>query len=130
MIPEQFILRMRRLLGEDYDAFAASFSRPRAVGLRLNPLKGTSLPDLSAFSLAPVPWAPCGYYYDPETRPGKSAYHEAGLYYLQEASAMRPRLCLTRSRASGCSIFAPRRAENPRSWQGKCRGADFLSATR
>lgn len=90
MIPEQFTLRMRRLLGEDYDAFSASFSRPRAVGLRLNPLKGTSLPDLSAFSLAPVPWAPCGYYYDPETRPGKSAYHEAGLYYLQEASAMAP----------------------------------------
>ena len=90
MIPEQFILRMRRLLGEDYDAFAASFARPRAVGLRLNPLKGTSLPDLSAFSLTPVPWEPCGYYYDPETRPGKSAYHEAGLYYLQEASAMAP----------------------------------------
>ena len=90
MIPEQFTLRMRRLLGEDYDAFSASFSRPRAVGLRLNPLKGTSLPDLSAFSLAPVPWEPCGYYYDPETRPGKSAYHEAGLYYLQEASAMAP----------------------------------------
>ena len=90
MIPEQFTLRMRRLLGEDYDAFSASFSRPRAVGLRLNPLKGTSLPDLSAFSLTPVPWEPCGYYYDPETRPGKSAYHEAGLYYLQEASAMAP----------------------------------------
>ena len=90
MIPEQFTLRMRRLLGEDYDAFAASFARPRAVGLRLNPLKGTSLPDLSAFSLTPVPWEPCGYYYDPETRPGKSAYHEAGLYYLQEASAMAP----------------------------------------
>ena len=90
MIPEQFTLRMRRLLGEDYDAFSASFSRPRAVGLRLNPLKGASLPDLSAFSLTPVPWEPCGYYYDPETRPGKSAYHEAGLYYLQEASAMAP----------------------------------------
>ena len=90
MIPEQFTLRMRRLLGEDYDAFAASFSRPRAVGLRLNPLKGTSLPDLSAFLLTPVPWEPCGYYYDPETRPGKSTYHEAGLYYLQEASAMAP----------------------------------------
>lgn len=90
MIPEQFTLRMRRLLGEDYDAFAASFARPRAVGLRLNPLKGTSLPDLSAFSLTPVPWEPCGYYYDPETRPGKSAYHEVGLYYLQEASAMAP----------------------------------------
>ena len=90
MIPEAFTARMQRLLGTDYDAFAASFSRPRAVALRLNPLKTDAPPDLSAFSLRLVPWEPCGYYYDPETRPGKSAYHEAGLYYLQEASAMAP----------------------------------------
>jgi NOL1/NOP2/sun family putative RNA methylase len=31
-----------------------------------------------------------GYYYDPETRPGLHPYHEAGVYYLQEASAMAP----------------------------------------
>ena len=62
----------------------------RAVALRLNPLKTQAPPDLSGFSLRPVPWEPCGFYYDPETRPGKSAYHEAGLYYLQEASAMAP----------------------------------------
>ncbi|MEI3078817.1 MAG: hypothetical protein V8T00_05820 [Oscillospiraceae bacterium] len=69
---------MRRLLREDCDAFAASFARPRAVGLRLNLLKGTSLPDLSAFSLTPVPWAPCGYYYDPETRPGEIRVSRGG----------------------------------------------------
>lgn len=90
MIPAAFTARMQRLLGADYDAFAASFSRPRAVALRLNPLKTSEPPALAQFSLTRVPWEPCGYYYDPETRPGKSPYHEAGLYYLQEASAMAP----------------------------------------
>ena len=90
MIPAAFTARMQRLLGADYDAFAASFSRPRAVALRLNPLKTSEPPALAQFSLSRVPWEPCGYYYDPETRPGKSPYHEAGLYYLQEASAMAP----------------------------------------
>jgi NOL1/NOP2/sun family putative RNA methylase len=31
-----------------------------------------------------------GYYYDPDSRPGLHPYHEAGVYYLQEASAMAP----------------------------------------
>ena len=90
MLPEAFTKRMKTLLGEEYGAFLDSFSRPRAVALRLNPLKTQAPPDLSGFSLRPVPWEPCGFYYDPETRPGKSVYHEAGLYYLQEASAMAP----------------------------------------
>lgn len=90
MLPEAFTKRMKTLLAEEYGAFLDSFSRPRAVALRLNPLKTQAPPDLSGFSLRPVPWEPCGFYYDPETRPGKSAYHEAGLYYLQEASAMAP----------------------------------------
>ena len=90
MIPEAFTQRMKKLLGEDYAAFAESYERPRAVALRLNPLKTATPPDLAQFSLWPVPWEPCGYYYAPETRPGKSPYHEAGLYYLQEASAMAP----------------------------------------
>ena len=46
--------------------------------------------DLSSFGLSPIPWAKDGFFYDPATRPGLSAYHEAGLYYLQEPSAMAP----------------------------------------
>ena len=37
-----------------------------------------------------VPWEKDGFYYDPEARPGLHIYHEAGVYYLQEASAMAP----------------------------------------
>ena len=39
MLPEAFCEKMKALLGEDYEAFMASLDRPRAVGLRLNPLK-------------------------------------------------------------------------------------------
>lgn len=88
MLPEAFLKRMEAQLGPEYGAFLESFQRPRAVALRYNPLKGEK-PALP-FSLEPVPWEPMGYYYDPQARPGLHPYHEAGVYYLQEASAMAP----------------------------------------
>ena len=86
MLPEAFLKRMETQLGEEYPAFLQSFERPRAVALRFNPLKG-NIPQLP-FVQQQVPWEPQGYYYDPESRPGLHPYHEAGVYYLQEASAM------------------------------------------
>ena len=49
MLPEAFTKRMKTLLAEEYGAFLDSFSRPRAVALRLNPLKTQAPPDLSGF---------------------------------------------------------------------------------
>ncbi len=86
MLPAAFLERMKHQLGEEYDAYLQSLERPRAVALRLNPLKCDSLQ--LPFMGDPVPWEPMGYYYDPESRPGLHPYHEAGVYYLQEASAM------------------------------------------
>ncbi len=86
MLPEGFLNRIQNQLGEEYPAFLESLERPRAVALRLNPLKG-EMPELP-FVKEPVPWEPMGYYYDPAARPGLHPYHEAGVYYLQEASAM------------------------------------------
>lgn len=80
--------RIKYQLGEEYPAFLASLERPRAVGLRINPLKGEK--PVLPFVGEAVPWEPTGYYYDPEARPGLHPYHEAGVYYLQEASAMAP----------------------------------------
>lgn len=87
MLPELFLERMQTQLGEEYPDFLRSLERPRAVALRMNPLKG-ELPENLPFLGDPVPWEPMGYYYDPEARPGLHVYHEAGVYYLQEASAM------------------------------------------
>ena len=86
MLPEKFLERMKSQLGEEYPSFLESLERPRAVALRFNPLKGEQ-PQLP-FVQTPVPWEPMGFYYDPQSRPGLHPYHEAGVYYLQEASAM------------------------------------------
>ena len=88
MLPEAFSERMKTQLGDEYEDFLRSLERPRAVALRFNPLKGEN-PQLP-FVGDPVPWEPEGFYYDPESRPGLHVYHEAGVYYLQEASAMSP----------------------------------------
>ncbi len=88
MLPEAFLERMKHQLGAEYEDFLSSLERPRAVALRFNPLKGKA-PGLP-FVQSGVPWEPQGYYYDPESRPGLHVYHEAGVYYLQEASAMAP----------------------------------------
>jgi len=88
MLPEAFLNRMQEQLGDEYPDFLESLERPRAVAMRFNPLMG-GIPDLP-FVANPVPWEPMGFYYDPETRPGLHPYHEAGVYYLQEASAMAP----------------------------------------
>ena len=88
MLPEAFLERMKAQLGVEYEAFLASLERPRAVALRFNPLKGAA--PAMPFVGDPVPWEQQGFYYDPEARPGLHVYHEAGVYYLQEASAMAP----------------------------------------
>lgn len=88
MLPEAFLMRIQQQLGEEYDDFLKSLERPRAVALRFNPMKGQR--PVLPFVQQPVPWEEEGFYYDPEARPGLHVYHEAGVYYLQEASAMSP----------------------------------------
>lgn len=89
-LPTAFLSRMENLLGEEYPAFLRAMEGPRAFGLRVNPLKEdrTPPPFVDRFGLRPVSWASEGYYYDPETRPGRHPYYEAGVYYIQEPSAM------------------------------------------
>lgn len=87
MLPQTFLERMQTRLGEEYPDFLESLERPRAVALRFDPDK--KRPDLP-FLQESVPWEPMGCYYDPQSRPGLHPYHEAGVYYMQEASAMAP----------------------------------------
>lgn len=90
--PAGFLARMRELLGaEAYEVFLAAFDRPSRVGLRVNTLK-ISVADfisIAPFQLAPVgQWEPAGFLVTDDSRPGRHPYHDAGLYYLQEPSAM------------------------------------------
>lgn len=91
-LPLKYTETMKALLGEEYDAYLASFDEERFYGLRVNTLK-LSAEEMAArgvFSLRPVPWCETGFYYDGAERPAKHPYYHAGLYYLQEPSAMSP----------------------------------------
>jgi NOL1/NOP2/fmu family ribosome biogenesis protein len=95
-LPEAYVRQMQALLGrEEAERFLDSYNDARAFGLRINPLKCRQLIGDNAaaalkqpFYLEPVPWCKTGYYYEESTRPGKHPYHTAGLYYIQEPSAM------------------------------------------
>ena len=89
-LPQAFVERMRENLGTEAEAFFASYESPRAYGLRRNPLKQTAeqFEQMMPWQLTPVSWADEGYYYQDTDRPGKHVYHEMGLYYIQEPSAM------------------------------------------
>ena len=93
-LPIAFFERMKNMLKDEYDAFVLAYDRPNNPALRINPAKMRGEDGQSLLSCVDkrVPWAENGYYYrhDDETRPGKHPYHEAGVYYIQEASAMIP----------------------------------------
>lgn len=94
MLPEAFRIRMRDLLTEsEYAAFLSCYGQRRFYSLRINPLKADREQGLRLFeqvNLQPVPWEPDGFYYPEDFRPGRLPLHEAGMYYIQEASAMLP----------------------------------------
>ncbi|WP_432764115.1 RsmF rRNA methyltransferase first C-terminal domain-containing protein [Hungatella effluvii] len=88
---------MRDLLGEEeFSAYLKSFDEERLYGLRVNAAKVTpeAFPELVSWDLKPVPWIPNGFYYEGTERPAKDPYYYAGLYYLQEPSAMTPAMLL------------------------------------
>lgn len=89
-LPQDFRERMQNLLGEEYADFLAAYEKERLYGLRCNPLKGSREDFLKRmpFLLEPIAWTEDGFYYKPEEQPGKHIFHEAGVYYIQEPSAM------------------------------------------
>lgn len=109
-IPALFLERMKNFLGEEFPAFAEALNAVPKSGLRVNTLKLTpeQFQAISPFALGEkVPWCPAAFTLITSTssvqRPnpspdfgrgelgfGKHPYHMAGLYYLQDPSAMSP----------------------------------------
>ncbi len=102
--PEVFIDRMRKTLGDDYEAFEQSFDEPVFTGLRVNTEKisVSDFLELFPYPLKPIPWTKDGFYYNIEDPVTKHPYYHAGLYYIQEPSAMAPVNILEPSRGDVC----------------------------
>ncbi|MCH5264306.1 MAG: RsmB/NOP family class I SAM-dependent RNA methyltransferase [Lachnospiraceae bacterium] len=91
-LPAKFCEEMKRILGEEYEEYLASMEEPRRYGLRINTAK-ISVEEFEAiapFPLTKIPYVDNGYYYDGSIQPAKHPYYFAGLYYLQDPSAMTP----------------------------------------
>lgn len=92
-LPRAFEEKMETLLGDDYENYVNCFDEPRHYGLRVNTEK-ISVEDflkIAPWPLERVPWIKNGFYYDGENvQPAKHPYYFAGLFYLQEPSAMTP----------------------------------------
>ncbi len=107
-LPSEFVERMQLFLGEEQDAFFRCYEGESAKALRFNPLKPgldeeKQLQILKKLKIAEqerVSWADNAFYFGAGAQPGKHPYHEAGLYYIQEPSAM-----------SAAALLAPRPGE-------------------
>lgn len=92
-LPEEFSEKMKYLLKEEYPDYIACYKEPRYYGLRVNTNKISveEFKKICPFEIQPIPWIENGFYYDGEVVvPSRNPYYFAGLYYLQEPSAMTP----------------------------------------
>ncbi|WP_296559323.1 RsmF rRNA methyltransferase first C-terminal domain-containing protein [uncultured Acetobacterium sp.] len=89
-LPEAFKEKMKKLMGESYQSLLDSYDQPESKGIRTNTLKlePDELADKLPFETQAVNWCKEGFYIDHTVRPGKNPYYYAGLYYVQEPTAM------------------------------------------
>lgn len=92
-LPPEFSYKMKLLLKPtEFEEFIKSYEHPRYYGLRVNTVE-ISVEDflkITPFKLEPIPWTADGFYYPEGENPGRHPYYYAGLYYIQEPSAMLP----------------------------------------
>ncbi len=88
-LPEPFIARIRRQLGDELPAFLEAMDKPAVRGIRFNPDKNCAVTE-HLKSGEPVPWEKNGWYLTSGETPGSTIWHEAGAFYLQDPGAMIP----------------------------------------
>lgn len=94
-IPIEFKERMKKLLGNDYDAYIEAVNSEPVRGFRVNTDK-ISLDDferLNNFSSGKIPYLENGFYLNYD-KIGNHPYHHAGMIYVQEPGAMAPAECI------------------------------------
>lgn len=96
-LPPEFLQRLQFWLGDEYEKFVGIYTQPAASGLRVNTFKigADFLASFDQLHLEPIPWCPAGYTFKVSEKmnelnfsPGRHPFHAAGLYYLQDPSAM------------------------------------------
>lgn len=91
-LPQEFVTGMQARLGDEFEAFLACYESEGYAGIRVNTEK-ISVEEflaLTPFHLTRVPWTSNGFYYQRDEAVTRHPHYFAGLYYVQEPSAMLP----------------------------------------
>ena len=94
-LPQEFLERMKCLLGEQYEDFIKSYDLAPVKAFRVNTDR-ISLSDfekINIFGKEKIPYVKNGFYLDYD-KVGNHPYHHAGLIYVQEPAAMAPSECI------------------------------------
>lgn len=91
-LPEKYTENLKELLKEDFPLYMQAMEQPPRKSIRINPMKISKeeFERISPFHLTPVAWCENGYYVSDEDDVSHHPWYYAGLYYIQEASAMTP----------------------------------------
>lgn len=91
-LPGEFLDEMKKMLGSEYEDFVNSYDKEYYRGMRCNTLKTdpSEFEEKTPFISGRIPWTDNGYYTKEDDQPAKHPYYFAGLYYIQEPSAMLP----------------------------------------
>lgn len=89
-LPKEFLNRMESMLGAEFSEFMSVYNEPPYRGFRINTSKIAPEEFLARRGIfESVPWCESGFYFDDNSGiSGKDPYFCAGLYYIQEPSAM------------------------------------------
>lgn len=92
-LPEKYVNSIQDLLGDDADDYFKSLLDNSKKGFRINNLKVSKdeFKRVNPFEkIDEIPFINNGYYYSLDENISKHPYYHAGLFYLQEPSAMLP----------------------------------------
>lgn len=94
-LPDEYIDRMKKLLGDEYDLYEKSLndSPVRAFRVNTDKISLDEFKKINIFSNNTIPYVKNGYYLEFE-KIGNHPYHHAGMIYVQEPGAMAPAECL------------------------------------
>lgn len=91
-LPENYKSSMQELLKEDVNSYFSCLADKSYKGIRINNLKisNEEFEKICPFEIEKIPFVENGYYVKEEDNVSKHPYYYAGLYYIQEPSAMLP----------------------------------------
>ncbi len=89
--PAAFKDNIKSLLRDKAEDFFSAFEKEPSGCIRVNPLRKFDLKSaFPSIEFTPVPWCADAYFFPSSFKAGKTAAHQGGAYYIQEASATFP----------------------------------------